>query len=151
MKNRPVRDRFLPFHQPSIDGEEIQEVVDTLKSGWITTGPKTKLFEKKFQEYIGCKHAIAVSSCTAGLHLALVAAGIGQGDSNIFNITDISVYVMTSEFGAPSQLEKIDMLEKSKIESQKYIQKSYYFEFPLFVAFLSLLFYTFLLNKRGSA
>ena len=83
MKNRPVRDRFLPFHQPSIDGEEIQEVVDTLKSGWITTGPKTKLFEKKFQEYIGCKHAIAVSSCTAGLHLALVAAGVGQGDEVI--------------------------------------------------------------------
>lgn len=83
MKNRPVRDRFLPFHQPSIDGEEIQEVVDTLRSGWITTGPKTKLFEKKFQEYIGCKHAIAVSSCTAGLHLALVAAGVGQGDEVI--------------------------------------------------------------------
>jgi len=83
MKNRPVRDRFLPFHQPSIEDEEIQEVVDTLKSGWITTGPKTKLFEKKFQEYIGCKHAIAVSSCTAGLHLALVAAGIGQGDEVI--------------------------------------------------------------------
>jgi len=83
MKNRPVRDRFLPFHQPSIDGEEIQEVVDTLKSGWITTGPKTKLFEKKFQEYIGCKYAIAVSSCTAGLHLALVAAGVGQGDEVI--------------------------------------------------------------------
>ena len=83
MKNRPVRDRFLPFHQPSIEDEEIQEVVDTLKSGWITTGPKTKLFEKKFQEYIGCKHAIAVSSCTAGLHLALVAAGVGQGDEVI--------------------------------------------------------------------
>ncbi|RKY89127.1 UDP-4-amino-4,6-dideoxy-N-acetyl-beta-L-altrosamine transaminase, partial [candidate division KSB1 bacterium] len=83
MENRPVRDRFLPFHQPSIDGEEIQEVVDTLKSGWITTGPKTKLFEKKFQEYIGCKYAIAVSSCTAGLHLALVAAGVGQGDEVI--------------------------------------------------------------------
>jgi len=83
MKNRPVRNRFFPFHQPSIEDEEIQEVVDTLKSGWITTGPKTKLFEKKFQEYIGCKHAIAVSSCTAGLHLALVAAGVGQGDEVI--------------------------------------------------------------------
>ncbi|MCD6099800.1 MAG: UDP-4-amino-4,6-dideoxy-N-acetyl-beta-L-altrosamine transaminase [Candidatus Marinimicrobia bacterium] len=78
-----LRPEFLPFHQPSIEDEEIQEVVDTLKSGWITTGPKTKLFEKKFQEYIGCKHAIAVSSCTAGLHLALVAAGVGQGDEVI--------------------------------------------------------------------
>ena len=82
-ESKMLRPEFLPFHQPSIDGEEIQEVVDTLKSGWITTGPKTKLFEKKFQEYIGCKYAIAVSSCTAGLHLALVAAGVGQGDEVI--------------------------------------------------------------------
>ena len=82
-ESKMLRPEFLPFHQPSIDGEEIQEVVDTLKSGWITTGPKTKLFEKKFQEYIRCKYAIAVSSCTAGLHLALVAAGVGQGDEVI--------------------------------------------------------------------
>jgi len=82
-ESKMLRPEFLPFHQPSIEDEEIQEVVDTLKSGWITTGPKTKLFEKKFQEYIGCKHAIAVSSCTAGLHLALVAAGVGQGDEVI--------------------------------------------------------------------
>jgi len=77
------RNKFLPFHKPSIEDEEISEVIDTLKSGWITTGPKTKLFEEKFREYVGSRYAIAVSSCTAGLHLGLVAAGIGQGDEVI--------------------------------------------------------------------
>lgn len=77
------RSTFLPFHQPSIGNEEIQEIIATLKSGWITTGPRTKLFEERFREYIGCQYAIAVNSCTAGLHLALVAAGVGPGDEVI--------------------------------------------------------------------
>ena len=76
----PIRQEFLPFHRPSIGEEEIREVEDTLRSGWITTGPKTKRFEEEFKEYIGCGHALAVSSCTAGLHLALVASGVGRGD-----------------------------------------------------------------------
>lgn len=80
--NSPRSD-FLPFHRPSIGDEEIQEVIATLKSGWITTGPRTKLFEERFRDYIGCQHAIAVNSCTAGLHLALLAAGIGPGDEVI--------------------------------------------------------------------
>ena len=78
-----TRKEFLDFHRPQIGEDEIQEVIDTLKKGWITTGPKTKLFEERFKEYIGCKFAVAVNSCTAGLHLALVAAGIGQGDEVI--------------------------------------------------------------------
>jgi len=81
--NGSIRTTFLPFALPSIGNEEIEEVIDTLKSGWITTGLKTKKFEDKFKAYIGCEHAIAVSSCTAALHLALVAAGIGQGDEVI--------------------------------------------------------------------
>ena len=80
---KPVRDSFLPYFLPTIEGEEIGEVVDTLKSDWITTGPKTYQFEKAFQEYIGTKHAVAVSSCTAALHLSLLAAGIGEGDEVI--------------------------------------------------------------------
>jgi dTDP-4-amino-4,6-dideoxygalactose transaminase len=76
-------EKFLSFHQPTIESDEINEVVDTLQSGWITTGPKTKLFEEKFREYIGNQYAIAVNSCTAGLHLSLVAAGIGEGDEVI--------------------------------------------------------------------
>lgn len=71
---------FLPFCRPDITQAEIDEVVDTLKSGWITTGPRVKKFEEEFAARIGARHAVAVSSCTAGLHLALVAAGVGSGD-----------------------------------------------------------------------
>jgi dTDP-4-amino-4,6-dideoxygalactose transaminase len=63
----------LPFSLPSIGEEEIAEVADSLRSGWITTGPKTRRFEEAFREYIGARHAIAVNSCTAGLHIALAA------------------------------------------------------------------------------
>jgi UDP-4-amino-4,6-dideoxy-N-acetyl-beta-L-altrosamine transaminase len=79
----PVREVFLPFSQPDIGQAEIDEVVDTLQSGWITTGPKTKAFERRFTEYIGVRHALAVSSCTAALHIALAAAGIGPDDEVI--------------------------------------------------------------------
>jgi len=80
---RPVRTQFLPPFRPTISIKEIEEVVDTLKSDWITTGSKTYEFEKRFREYIGCKHAIAVSSCTASLHLSLVVNGIAVGDEVI--------------------------------------------------------------------
>jgi perosamine synthetase len=76
-------DDFLPFSQPSIGEEEITEVTDTLRSGWITTGPKVKLFEKEFAKYIECKNAIAVNSCTAALHLALEAIGVKEDDEVI--------------------------------------------------------------------
>ena len=71
----------IPFYKPSLGDEEINEVVDTLKSGWLTTGPKTKQFERDFAGYLGQKHAVAVNSCTAALHLALEAIGLkaGQG------------------------------------------------------------------------
>ncbi len=80
---KPIREKFLVFGQPHISKEEIQEVVQTLKSGWIGSGPKVERFEQAFKEYIGCEHAMAVSSCTAGLHLALRACGIGAGDQVI--------------------------------------------------------------------
>ncbi len=66
----------IPFYKPSIGPEEIEEVVDTLKSGWLTTGPKTKQFEREFAKYLNQKHAVAVNSCTAALHLALEAIGL---------------------------------------------------------------------------
>ncbi|WP_273838838.1 DegT/DnrJ/EryC1/StrS family aminotransferase [Providencia rettgeri] len=76
--------KFLPFSFPEIGQEEINEVVDSLKSGWITTGPKTKQFEQDFANYLGGDvQAIAVNSATAGLHLALEAIGIGPGDEVI--------------------------------------------------------------------
>ena len=90
LKNTPfakgglrIRHTFLPLAVPSIGDEEINEVNDTLKSGWLTTGPKTKIFEQKIKEYIGSKHAIALSSCTAALHLALIALGVKEGDEVI--------------------------------------------------------------------
>jgi dTDP-4-amino-4,6-dideoxygalactose transaminase len=76
----PRRQDLLPYNLPLIEEEEIQAVVDCLKSNWVTKGPKTVEFEKRFAEYVGAKHAIAVNSCTAGLHIALVGAGIGEGD-----------------------------------------------------------------------
>lgn len=75
---------FLPFALPEIGEDEIQEVVDSLRSGWVTTGPKTKRFEQDFAQYIGDDiEAISVNSATAGLHLALEALGIGPGDEVI--------------------------------------------------------------------
>jgi dTDP-4-amino-4,6-dideoxygalactose transaminase len=73
----------LPYHQPFIENEEIEEVVDTLKSGWLTTGPRTLKFEEVFRDYIGCRYAIGLNSCTAGLHLALAAHGFKANDEVI--------------------------------------------------------------------
>ncbi len=75
-----MRNHFLPFHVPTIGEEEIAEVVATLRSGWLTTGPKVKQFEQEFARYIGCQQAVAVNSGTAALHLALEAVGITEGD-----------------------------------------------------------------------
>jgi len=73
----------VPFSLPSIGSEEIDEVVATLRSGWLTTGPRTTQFETDFKAYVGAPHALAVNSATAGLHLALAAAGVGPGDEVI--------------------------------------------------------------------
>jgi len=86
-----MRKEFLVFGAPLIEQDEIDEVVATLKSGWIGTGPKVARFEQMFAEYKGCTHAIAVSSCTAALHLSMLAIGIEPGDE---------VIVPTMTFGA---------------------------------------------------
>ncbi|HXZ42731.1 MAG TPA: DegT/DnrJ/EryC1/StrS aminotransferase family protein [Terriglobales bacterium] len=78
-----MRNTFLPFSTPLIGGEEIAEVADTLRSDWITTGPKVKRFEQEFANFVGAPDALAVSSCTAALHLALLGLGIGPGDAVI--------------------------------------------------------------------
>lgn len=75
---------FIPFHVPDIADDEINEVVDTLRTGWLTTGPKTKRFENDFAAYMGAGiKALAVNSATSGLHLALEAVGVGPGDEVI--------------------------------------------------------------------
>ena len=102
---------FLPFALPEIGEEEIAEVVDTLRSGWITTGPKAKRFEQDFVDYLGepSLDAIAVNSATAGLHLALEALGIGPGDEVI---TTTHTFTATAEvvryLGADVVLVDID-------------------------------------------
>jgi len=80
-----VSQPFLPFALPEIGEDEIAEVVDTLRSGWVTTGPKARRFEQDFAAFLGGDeyHCIAVNSATAGLHLALEAAGVGPGDEVI--------------------------------------------------------------------
>src|SRR5438874_10183657 len=78
-----MRTDFLPFALPDIDGDELAEVKETLESGWITTGAKTRRFEAEFAAAVGARHAIAVNSCTAAMHLALEAVGLRRGDEVI--------------------------------------------------------------------
>jgi dTDP-4-amino-4,6-dideoxygalactose transaminase len=102
---------FLPFALPEIGDEEIAEVVDTLKSGWVTTGPKARRFEEDFSAFLGdpALHSLAVNSATAGLHLALEALGIGPGDEVI---TTTHTFTATAEvvryLGADVVLVDID-------------------------------------------
>lgn len=85
MQNPSIRskDQFLVFGSPAIEEAEIQEVVASLKSGWLGTGPKVAQFENDFRTYKGTDHAVAVSSCTAALHLSLLAAELRPGDEVI--------------------------------------------------------------------
>jgi len=78
-----MRTEFLPFSLPEIAEDEIQSVVQTLRSGWLTTGPQVKKFEAAFAEFVGARHAVAVNSGTAALHLALDAIGLREGDEVI--------------------------------------------------------------------
>ena len=88
---RSTRSAFLPFALPHITQAEIDEVVDTLRSGWLTTGPKTKRFEREFAQRVGAPHALAVNSATAAMHLALDAIGLQPGDEVI-----VPVYTFTA-------------------------------------------------------
>ena len=78
-----IRPQFLSYHVPSIGEEEIRSVVETLRSGWLTTGAKVKQFEQDFSAKVGARHAVALNSCTAALHLALEAVGVKAGDEVI--------------------------------------------------------------------
>ena len=73
----------IPFFDLRVEQEDLDAVAETLRSGWLTMGPRTQKFEQAFAEYVGAKHAVAVSSCTAALHLAYLAAGVGPGDEVI--------------------------------------------------------------------
>jgi dTDP-4-amino-4,6-dideoxygalactose transaminase len=116
-----MNDSFVHFHRPSIGEEEIAEVVETLKSGWLTTGPRVARFETEFRERTGALHAIAVNSATAGLHLALAGLGIGPGDevittpmtfcATVHAILHVGATPVLADIGAdgnidPEQIEK---------------------------------------------
>jgi len=81
--SNPVRNDFLVFGSPKIEQEEIDEVAECLKSGWIGTGPRVNKFENAFRDYIGSKYAIALNSCTAALHLSMLVSGVSTGDEVI--------------------------------------------------------------------
>jgi dTDP-4-amino-4,6-dideoxygalactose transaminase len=99
---------YVPFSIPDIGEEEITEVVATLRSGWITSGPRTSQFEREFREYLGAKYALAVNSCTAGLHLALATLGIGPGDEVITTpLTFCATVNVILETGATAVLADI--------------------------------------------
>jgi dTDP-4-amino-4,6-dideoxygalactose transaminase len=87
--------RLLPLHVPEVTEDDIQLVVETLRSGWSTTSPGTKQLEESFAQYVGCRHAVAVNSGTAALHLALDAVGIHEGDE---------VLVPTMTFAATAEV-----------------------------------------------
>ena len=89
-----LRNTHIPFALPDINDDEIDEVVACLKSGWLTTGPLTKKFEEQFAAHLGVKHALAVNSGTAGLHLAIEALGIKKGDRVV---TSVYTFTATAE------------------------------------------------------
>ena len=104
-----MRNSFLPFSKPSISEEEIEAVVRVLRSGWITTGPKSAEFEETFSRYCGAPGAVALCSATAGMHLLLEALGIGPGDEVITpSMTWVSTVNMIVLRGATPVFADVD-------------------------------------------
>jgi dTDP-4-amino-4,6-dideoxygalactose transaminase len=104
-----LRSEFLPFSTPTIEDDEINEVVDSLRSGWITTGPKVKRFEEDFKAYVGSPFAVPLSSATAGLHLVMLCLGLSQGDEVITTpMTFAATVSMIVRAGARPVLADID-------------------------------------------
>lgn len=115
--------RNIPFHRPSFDEDEFNEVKSCLQSGWITTGPRVRRFEEEFSKYIGCNHAIALNSCTAALHLALDAFGLKEGEEVILpTITFASTGEVVTYFNAKPVLvdceEDTLLIDVNKIEEK---------------------------------
>jgi len=101
--------RYIHFHRYSMGSEEKKAILDTLDSGWITKGPKVTAFEAQINNYIGSHHALALNSCTAGLHLALMALGIGPGDEVITTpLTFIATVNMIHFVGATPVLADVN-------------------------------------------
>ena len=114
-----MRDTFLSFSPPSIGEEEIDEVVDCLRTGWITTGPKVKRFEEEFAAFVGSPQALAVNSGTAAMHVALATLGIGPGDAVITTpMTFCSTVHVIEQVGAKPILVDVEP-DTLNIDSKK--------------------------------
>ncbi|WP_163935671.1 UDP-4-amino-4-deoxy-L-arabinose aminotransferase [Paraferrimonas sp. SM1919] len=114
---------FLPFSRPNMTAEEINAVTDVLKSGWITTGPKSAQLEQDFAEAINAQHAVALSSATAGMHVCLLSLGIGPGDEVITpSMTWVSTVNLITLIGATPVFIDVDkdtlMLDIAQLESK---------------------------------
>lgn len=108
------RKTFLPFALPYISEEAIEEVAGVLRSGWVTSGPKVKQFEMEFGDFVNCSHAIAVSSATAGLHLALEAIGFSKNDVAITtSVTFTATTEVIGYFGADTILTDVDPIHNN--------------------------------------
>ena len=118
-----MSDNFIPYCLPDITEAEIRDVIDTLQSGWLAKGPKTLEFEAKFAKYVGAKYAVAMNSCTAALHIALIAAGVGKGDEVITTSMTFAASVNTIlHVGAKPVFVDIDLntglIDVNKIEEK---------------------------------
>jgi dTDP-4-amino-4,6-dideoxygalactose transaminase len=113
---------FIPFNIPTIGKEEIEEVVNTLGSGWLTTGPKTAQFEREFQDYVQAPYALAVNSATSAMHLALAALGIGPGDevittpltfcATVNTILQVGATPVLADVGNDGNIDPVSISEK---------------------------------------
>jgi len=120
---KPERKKFLVFCKPFFEKEEITEVVNSLESGWVGFGPKTKKFEEEFREYIGCKNSISVNSCTSALFLSLKVLGIKKGDEVITSpLTFASTANVIEHLGAKPVFADVEkstgLIDAEKIEEK---------------------------------
>jgi dTDP-4-amino-4,6-dideoxygalactose transaminase len=107
--NQIIEQTVVPFHRAAVGEQEAQAAAEVIRSGWLTMGPKTVEFERKFAEYVESKHAVAVSSCTAALHLSLEAVGITCGDEILVPTTTFAATAeVATYFGARPVLVDID-------------------------------------------
>jgi perosamine synthetase len=122
------RATFLPFALPDLGEEEIEAVVRVLRSGWITTGPEVQAFQTEFARAVGARHAIALNSCTAALHLALEAAGVGPGDEVLTSTLTFTATAEVAEYlGARSRFVDITPsdLNLDPSETRRLIERNY--------------------------
>lgn len=122
--NTKAVDLQIPFHRADLGEEEVQAVADVIRSGWLTMGAKTFEFEKQFAHYVGASHAIAVSSCTAALHLALEAVGVKHGDEVLVPTTTFTATAeVVTYFGARPVFVDVDpnMMNLDPVDAERRI------------------------------